>query len=317
MARLKEAQGDLPGALALLDEAQRVYTGDFSPNVRPVPAVRARAARCPRLRRRGPRLGGGPGLSADDELSYLREYEHVTLARVLLARHTAAGDRDDSARGHSRCWQRLLAAAEAGGRTGTVIEILVLQALAHQADGDTPRALAHLERALSLAEPEGYVRVFAAEGPPMAVLLRHAGRPSSARAPTFAARRRVPTQHGASRATCVRTAGAEACRRAGPRRAAERPRAGGPAAAVHGPGRSRHRTPPGRVPEHRAHPHQEHLRQARRQQPAGGRHAGRRARPAASHTRALTADQERPRPVPYESPRRSPHVVMSAHHIAS
>jgi len=106
----------------------------------------------------------------DDDLSYLREYEHVTLARILLARHTAAGAGDDLLAALALL-ARLLAAAEAGGRTGTAIEILVLQALAHQADGDTPRALAHLERALALAEPEGFVRLFAAEGSPMAVLL--------------------------------------------------------------------------------------------------------------------------------------------------
>ena len=59
-----------------------------------------------------------------------------------------------------------------------MIEILVLQALAHQAGGDTPGALAPLERALTLAEPEGYVRVFVGEGPPMASLLT-SGRTSS------------------------------------------------------------------------------------------------------------------------------------------
>ena len=67
--------------------------------------------------------------------------------------------------------ERLLKAAEEGGRTGSVIEILVLQALAHQAQGDIPAALVPLERALTLAEPEGYVRIFVDEGPPMAQLL--------------------------------------------------------------------------------------------------------------------------------------------------
>ena len=67
---------------------------------------------------------------------------------------------------------RLLEAAEAGGPQGAVIEILVLQALARQLRGDLPAALAALERALALAEPEGHVRVFVDEGPPMADLLR-------------------------------------------------------------------------------------------------------------------------------------------------
>jgi LuxR family transcriptional regulator, maltose regulon positive regulatory protein len=72
----------------------------------------------------------------------------------------------------ARLLERLLQAAEAGERTGSAIEILVLQALTHQAGGDVPGALAALERALTLAEPEGYVRTFAGEGPPMAALLK-------------------------------------------------------------------------------------------------------------------------------------------------
>jgi LuxR family maltose regulon positive regulatory protein len=68
----------------------------------------------------------------------------------------------------------LLAAAEDGGRTGSAIEILIVLALAHAACGDTPAAVAALQRALKFAEPEGYVRLFVDEGPPMAQLLRDA-----------------------------------------------------------------------------------------------------------------------------------------------
>jgi LuxR family maltose regulon positive regulatory protein len=67
--------------------------------------------------------------------------------------------------------ERLLEAAEAGGRTASVIEILVLQALASQMEGDIPAALVPLQRALTLAEPEGYVRMFVDEGSSMAILL--------------------------------------------------------------------------------------------------------------------------------------------------
>ena len=70
--------------------------------------------------------------------------------------------------------ERLLRAAEEGGRTGSVIEILVLQALAHQTRGDIPAALAPLERALTLAEPEGYVRIFVGRGPAHGGLLEAA-----------------------------------------------------------------------------------------------------------------------------------------------
>jgi LuxR family maltose regulon positive regulatory protein len=175
MARVREAEGDLDAALGLLEEAQRVYMGDFSPNVRPIPALRARMLAA------GGRVGDAAawarerGLSADDDLSYLHEFEHITLARVLLARYRkqrAAPVVDDAA----RLLRRLLQAAEAGERTGTVIEILVLQALTDHARGDTPGASAALERALTLAEPEGYVRLFAGEGAAMASLLRAAAK---------------------------------------------------------------------------------------------------------------------------------------------
>jgi LuxR family maltose regulon positive regulatory protein len=110
------------------------------------------------------------GLSVSDAPHYLREFEHITLARVLLARYTS--DRADRSLLEAMgLLERLLQAAEEGERTGSVIEILVLQALAHQMQGDIPAALAPLERALSLAEPEGYTRIFVDEGPPMAVLL--------------------------------------------------------------------------------------------------------------------------------------------------
>ncbi len=72
--------------------------------------------------------------------------------------------------------ERLLQAAEEGGRTGSVIEILVLQALAHQMQGDIPAALMALQQALTLAEPEGYVRMFVDEGSPMTLLLEKAAK---------------------------------------------------------------------------------------------------------------------------------------------
>ena len=171
MARIREAGGDVGAAVDLLDEAERLYVGDFFPNVRPVAAVRARShvlrgevgEALAWVRERG--------LSVQDDLSYLREFEHVTLARVLLALHRTERS-EPSLQEAVRLLDRLLAEAETGERTGTVIEILVLQALAHQALGDMPAALASLQRALSLAEPEGYVRIFVDEGAPMGSLLR-------------------------------------------------------------------------------------------------------------------------------------------------
>ena len=175
MARIREAEGDLGGALDLLDEAERLYVGDFFPNVRPVPALKARL----RVARGelGEALGWARerGLSVADDLSYLCEFEHITLARVLLARYTAERA-ERPIQEAARLLERLLRAAEEGRRTGSVIEILVLQALTHQARDDGPAALASLQRVLTLAEPEGYVRIFADEGASMAFLLRAAAK---------------------------------------------------------------------------------------------------------------------------------------------
>jgi LuxR family maltose regulon positive regulatory protein len=113
------------------------------------------------------------GLSAHDDLGYLREFEHTTLARVLVYR--AKSDRADGSMLEAMgLLERLLKAAEEGGRMGSAIEILVLQALAYEAQGDIAAALVPLERALTLAEPEGYVRVFVDEGTPMDRLLSEA-----------------------------------------------------------------------------------------------------------------------------------------------
>ncbi len=162
MARIKEIDRELDAAVTLLDDAERVYAGDFSPDVRPVPAMRARVwIRQGRLDH-AREWAREQGLPADD-LAYLREFEHVTLARLLLAESSP----DDA----TELLDGLLRAAEQGGRTGSAIEILVLLALAHQMHGDDEVALTCLGRALGLAEPEGYVRIFVDEGPPMTTLL--------------------------------------------------------------------------------------------------------------------------------------------------
>ena len=172
-ARLKDAEGELDGALELLDKAERLYVRNPLPNLRPVAALKTRVW-----------IGQGKlaealgwarerGLSFDDDLSYLHEFEYVTLARLLLAQYKS--EREDrfihEAMG---LLERLLTAAEEGERTGTVIEILVLQAIALEAQGNIPPGLVPLERALDIAEPEGYVRIFVDEGMPMVQLLTEA-----------------------------------------------------------------------------------------------------------------------------------------------
>jgi LuxR family maltose regulon positive regulatory protein len=115
----------------------------------------------------GLRWASERGLGADDELTYLREFEHLTLARVLVAR----GSAEDVARAVGLL-RRLLAAADQGGRDGSAIEVLVALAAAHDAAGNRSDAAAALADALDRAEPEGYVRTFLDAGPVVGRLLR-------------------------------------------------------------------------------------------------------------------------------------------------
>jgi ATP/maltotriose-dependent transcriptional regulator MalT len=179
MARIRQSEGDLDGALGLLDEAERRYVGDFSPNVRPIAAMKARVWIVQGRLSEAWGWAREHDLSAADGLHYVQEFEHITLAKLLLAQ--AERDRaDHSIHEVFELVGRLLDAAEDGGRTGSVIDILVVQALAHHARADLPAAIASLDRAVALAEPEGYVRVFIDDGPPMAMLLKLAAKPRNA-----------------------------------------------------------------------------------------------------------------------------------------
>lgn len=173
MARVREAQADWDGALDLLHEAERMYVSDFFPNVRPIAAMKTRVWVAQGRLIEAHEWAGAQGLSVTDDLGSLREFEHITLARAHLAR-LKVDSSDRSVQEASGLLERLLHAAEEGGRTGSAIEILVLLALARHEVGDVPGALVPLERALKLAEPEGYVRVFVGEGEPMEALLRSA-----------------------------------------------------------------------------------------------------------------------------------------------
>jgi LuxR family maltose regulon positive regulatory protein len=167
-ARLRAIAGDVAGAIALIDEAERRYDTDYSPRVRPVAATAARIRLAAGDLAGAERWVAGSGLAADGEATYLREYELLTLARVLLASGRAAAA--------VALLQRVHRAAEAGGRTGSIVEAQLLLALAHQAASDLPRALIAIEDALSRARAEGFVRVFLDAGAPMRELLRSAVR---------------------------------------------------------------------------------------------------------------------------------------------
>jgi LuxR family maltose regulon positive regulatory protein len=163
LARLKESDGEWDAAIQFLDDAQRGYVKNPIPIFQPIEAHKAR------VHLRQGRLAKAQawvrerGLSVKDEASYLGEYEHVTLARVRLA--------EDAFTGVHELLERLLTLAESQKRMGSVIEILLTQALLYRAQGEQPSALAALERALKLTEPEGFIRTYVDEGEAMRLLI--------------------------------------------------------------------------------------------------------------------------------------------------
>lgn len=175
-ARMAQASGDLESALLLLDEADRLYLSDFSPDIHPVPAIRARMLVAHGRLREARAWAEVADLSAADSLTYVREYEHTTLARLLVAEAQGSADVGPAL----DLLERLLEAAEAGLRDGSRLEVLVVQSLGRYLAGDIPGAYAALDAAVAIAEPEGYVRVFLDEGPAMLRLLKAAARRSGA-----------------------------------------------------------------------------------------------------------------------------------------
>jgi LuxR family maltose regulon positive regulatory protein len=188
-ARLRKTGGDYSGAIESIQQAERLsqayqavpWAGG------PTAAVRAQVALAQARSATGTGAWDGTRdrgaldvverwaeeseLSADISASSLSEESaYLIYARLLLARNE--GERA------LKLLTRLRQAAEDGGRTGRVIEMLALQALAQEALGDSREALRTLTRALSMAEPAGYVRLFVDEGAPMASLLRDVASPN-------------------------------------------------------------------------------------------------------------------------------------------
>jgi LuxR family transcriptional regulator, maltose regulon positive regulatory protein len=165
--RCADAAGDPDGAVALLDRAERLYVRGVLPEVRPVAAMKARVRIAQGRLSEAADWARDRGVSATDGVSYLSEFDHLTLVRLLIARHRAHPD-PGSIEQAARLLDRLLDAAETSRRAGSLVEIRMLQALAHDAQGHRPRACEALGRALAEApEPDGYARLFLDEGAPM------------------------------------------------------------------------------------------------------------------------------------------------------
>ena len=162
LAWIRQATGDPAGAREAITEAGQASPGPAG-LLNPVPATRARLLLAQGDLAAAARFPPDTGLGPDDEPDYAREPGYLVLARVLLAQ-----DRPGQA---LALLDRLHAAAAAQDRAGSLIEIGALRAVALAATGDEAGAVTALAEALTLACPQGYVRVFADEGPPMAALL--------------------------------------------------------------------------------------------------------------------------------------------------
>lgn len=169
-ARWEESQGHLDAALEWLEEAKRAYVRTLMPNTHPVEALKARIYLKQGRLSKAQNWVQEHGLDVDADLSYLREFELITLARVLLAEYQGSHI-EGTVRGALHLLDRLLAAAEEGKRIGSAIEISIVQALTHHACGHRTKALGSLKRALILAKPEGYLHIFVDEGKAMTELL--------------------------------------------------------------------------------------------------------------------------------------------------
>lgn len=166
-ARLDLAVGRAADALEHLREAERRYVSDFFPNVRPVPALIANVhIRLGQLDA-AERWVKEAAIGADDPPAYPREFEHVTLTRLLVAR----GD-SHSLDTALRLIDRLAHAAAEGGRGRSLVDLYIPAALAHRARHELPAAIEALRRAIALAEPESLRRPFLDEGDGLAPLFK-------------------------------------------------------------------------------------------------------------------------------------------------
>lgn len=169
LARLRQAQGDTAASSESLYAAQELARGQgITPlTTHPIDAFQVRQWLAQANLEAASRWMRHHALNPDDEISFLRQIAYLTMARIFLAQN-----RNETA---LVLLERLLVQFEALGQMGSALEVLLLQSLALENQGDTSSALTVLARALALGQSEGYTRVFLDEGAPAAKLLRHAG----------------------------------------------------------------------------------------------------------------------------------------------
>jgi LuxR family maltose regulon positive regulatory protein len=173
---LARAAGEPHEALQLLNRAEQLYRPGFFPEVRPIPALRARIWIAQDQLPEAADWASERGVSVTDDARYLSEFDHLTLVRLLLAQHRARPDTRALAQ-TARLLDRLQEAAKTSARAGSLLEIGLLRSLVLDAQGHRPQAVEALAEAINLAsEPASYARQFLDEGAAMLSLLRDTAR---------------------------------------------------------------------------------------------------------------------------------------------
>jgi len=176
LARVYLAQGDLEGAVQVCEKAESMVRDipDLEPDTKTkIIGSRVWLLLAQNKLTEAARFAHDKGLSADAEINYFIEFKHIIFARILIYIGRENSARQELMDAHS-ILARTIEPAKLVGYISQMIEVLVLQALAFDAQGKHDQALNSLEESLSLAEPEGYIRTFLDEGEPMRDLLRQA-----------------------------------------------------------------------------------------------------------------------------------------------
>ena len=204
-AALLGARGDLDGAVAALDRAEQVHLPGFFPDVRPIPARRARLNVAQGRLSDAWEWADERGVREIPEPGFLDEYDQLTLVRLLLAQHRTDPGPALLDEAETRL-DRLVPGAQRGGREGSIVEIRLLRSMVLAARGSRVAAAAELAEALQTGVPRGLVRLFLDEGEPVVQLLdeveRHPTAGEHARTLRHAAYRK-PLQDKATEATAA------------------------------------------------------------------------------------------------------------------
>jgi LuxR family maltose regulon positive regulatory protein len=168
LAWLRQTQGDVTGSYQAIRSALELIQHHQVSRFWPLPPAACYQARV--WIAQGNLAAAGHWARADGlnpanpPVSFLYEVEYLTLTRLLMAQ----GNLDAA----ESLLIRLHRAAVLAGRGGSLIEILVLQAITFAAQKRSEKTLSALAQALSLAEPEGFMRIFLDEGEPMRDVIR-------------------------------------------------------------------------------------------------------------------------------------------------